>query len=385
MTKIFISSIIKGFEKERKSAKAAIQSLSMQPIMAEDFSAKPYSPKTACSEGVSNSDVYLGILGQSYGFITNSGISVTEEEFNKAREIGIPILWFIMDCERDSEQDEFVKRIKDYEEGYFISSFNSTTDLVTEITKALHECILNRKVGFVSTTYAANIINKHIKALTPHEQTDSYIAAIIVPEIQNDTYVSAIDLGKKETIEKFQQPALFGPSAILARELGTKEFVRPEGLSFVQKNQNDVVSNTIEFYPNGILTWRSIIPSESDYGPFTIYMYVIEEKKVRNKLLQFFRYADLYYSRLINAHLVSSFYFSSILYNLESKKLGNIEPRFRNGFSMGFSSMQDPLVIPQEPMKLTRSQLKETPTLADNITELIVRAFKSKDLYYSER
>ncbi len=61
--KVFVSSVMEGFAEERKTARSAVESLSMEPVMAEDFSAKPFSPQEACLEGVRTSDIYVGILG----------------------------------------------------------------------------------------------------------------------------------------------------------------------------------------------------------------------------------------------------------------------------------------------------------------------------------
>ena len=77
-TKVFISSVITGFEAQRAAARSAVESLRLQPIMAErDFGAKPYTSQEACLDGVRQCDIYLGIFGTRYGFVTASGKSVS--------------------------------------------------------------------------------------------------------------------------------------------------------------------------------------------------------------------------------------------------------------------------------------------------------------------
>jgi Domain of unknown function (DUF4062) len=46
--KIFISSLISGFEPFRAAACAAVKTLRHEAIMAEDFNAQPHSPQIAC-------------------------------------------------------------------------------------------------------------------------------------------------------------------------------------------------------------------------------------------------------------------------------------------------------------------------------------------------
>lgn len=385
MKKVFISSVMKGFADERKAAKSAVESLDMQPIMAEHFSAKPYSPRTACVEGVKNSDIYLGILGAGYGSVANSGLSVTEEEFNMARQCGIPILWFVMNCAREPQQEEFYKRISAYEEGYYVNFFNSTTDLVTKITKTLHDIVSKAQTGSLNPASAAKLAAKYIEALKPDTDVDASIGAIIFPGNQSEAYITAIDLGKTEIIDKFLQPALFGSAAIFSPELGTKKVIAREHLSFAQYGRHDALINSIEFHPDGALAWRSVPASERNEGFFTLYSYVIDQDEVSRKLVKFISYSDLFYSKLLNNPYISSFYLTAVMYNLQDKKLGRITSKLRSSISLGFKSMEDPLIIPQKPMKVARTELRNPTTLGHNLMGLIMRAFKTEGLYYSEK
>lgn len=49
--KIFISSLIRGFEPYRAAARDAVTQLGYEPVMAEDFPAQPNSPQVACLQG----------------------------------------------------------------------------------------------------------------------------------------------------------------------------------------------------------------------------------------------------------------------------------------------------------------------------------------------
>lgn len=46
--KIFISSLIGGFEVYRAAARDAVTQLGYEPVMAENFPAQPNSPQVAC-------------------------------------------------------------------------------------------------------------------------------------------------------------------------------------------------------------------------------------------------------------------------------------------------------------------------------------------------
>ncbi len=92
MKKVFISSVINGYEQYRSAAKRAVEIMDDRPIMSEAFGARPYSSDVACVTEVEQSDVYLLVMGSDYGYITDDGISVTHIEFRAAKTANRPIL-----------------------------------------------------------------------------------------------------------------------------------------------------------------------------------------------------------------------------------------------------------------------------------------------------
>lgn len=79
--KIFISSLIAGYEDMRAAAVAAVRSLGHEPVTAETFDAGLTSPRVACLQGVREADLTVILLGGAYGAVQpNSGLSATHEE-----------------------------------------------------------------------------------------------------------------------------------------------------------------------------------------------------------------------------------------------------------------------------------------------------------------
>lgn len=79
------------------------------------------------------------ILGARYGFIAEHGLSPTEDEFNRARKTGTPVLVFVQNgVEREEEQDAFVKRVQGgWGEGAFTGFFSDPTELGFKVVQAL--------------------------------------------------------------------------------------------------------------------------------------------------------------------------------------------------------------------------------------------------------
>lgn len=141
MLKVFISSVIKGFEQFRNSARDAIIEAGMQPVMAEDpglFPAQSTSPQKACFQGIDDSDVFILILGERYGDLTESTLSAVEEEYWNARLSEKEIKVFVQSVDREVEQEELLTRISGWESGHFQNLFNSPEDLKSKVVQALH-------------------------------------------------------------------------------------------------------------------------------------------------------------------------------------------------------------------------------------------------------
>ena len=140
--KVFVSSVIQGFEQFRGAARDALIEAGMQPVRAEDpefFPAQSLSPQTVCLRGINDSDVFVLILGQRYGDLTESDLSAVEEEYWHARLNEKEIKIFVQSIDREPEQEEFLTRISRWESGHFRNSFDSPEDLKSKIIQTLFE------------------------------------------------------------------------------------------------------------------------------------------------------------------------------------------------------------------------------------------------------
>jgi hypothetical protein len=111
--KAFISSVIRGLEKERDAAERASKALDHTILRSEDFGAVASSPQRACRGAVRESDVLLLILGAAYGTKDpKTGKSPTHEEFEEAQQTGRDVLAFVQEgVRRDPDQEAFVREV----------------------------------------------------------------------------------------------------------------------------------------------------------------------------------------------------------------------------------------------------------------------------------
>ena len=139
MRKIFVSSVVNGFEEYRRAAKLAIELMGDKPIMCENFGAKPYSSDIACLAEVESSDIYIVILGEKYGFVGPMGDSVTQMEYRAAESSGKPVLAFVQECHMEDQQRNFRQEVENFTSGFFRDTFRTPEDLKDAIVKSLRQ------------------------------------------------------------------------------------------------------------------------------------------------------------------------------------------------------------------------------------------------------
>jgi hypothetical protein len=140
--KIFISSLIGGFESYRDAAAGGIVTLGHQAVRAEDFGASPSSPQQACLAGVRDSDATVLILGERYGHVQASGLAATHEEYREARNVR-PVLVFLQQgVEPELAQAEFIREVRSWEKGHFTAEFRDASELRDKVIRGLHDYVL---------------------------------------------------------------------------------------------------------------------------------------------------------------------------------------------------------------------------------------------------
>ena len=138
--RVFVSSVMTGYEEYREAARAGIRQAGCDAVLAEDFAAQDASSRNSCINGVQSADGLVLLLGARYGWVAPSGRSATEEEYQEARRRHMPILVFVQDgTSREPDQRDFVARLENYIHGHFRRSFQSPDDLRRLVKEAVME------------------------------------------------------------------------------------------------------------------------------------------------------------------------------------------------------------------------------------------------------
>ena len=120
MKRIFISSVQQEFAKQRAILKKyiaknpAYRRLFDTFVFEEDVVSTDRRTDEVYLDELAKCDIYLGLIGNRYGFQDASGISPTEREYDEATRLGLPRLIFVVGSDntlREEKETQFLRKI----------------------------------------------------------------------------------------------------------------------------------------------------------------------------------------------------------------------------------------------------------------------------------
>jgi hypothetical protein len=148
--RVFISSVIKGYEALRGAAASGARVLGHDVLRSEDIPAGPDTAERACLDLVRKSDVVVTLLGARYGAPTAREQSPTHQEYAEARAMNKDVLAFVQrGVEPEVAQKAFIDEVRAWATGSAIASFSTPEDLRDAVIRSLKELELSRAAGRV--------------------------------------------------------------------------------------------------------------------------------------------------------------------------------------------------------------------------------------------
>ena len=147
--RIFVSSVQREFAKERKDLasyirKDAILGKFFEVFLFEETPAQERTAQEVYLDEVDRCDIYLGILGASYGNVDARGVSATEREYDRAAKGRKERLCFVLrGVDRDPRQARFVARVNS---DVVRNGFSDFDELRTGVYAALARFLEGRKL-----------------------------------------------------------------------------------------------------------------------------------------------------------------------------------------------------------------------------------------------
>lgn len=235
--RVFVSSLIGGFEAERAAARSAITTLRHEPVMAEDFGAKPASPQIACLQGLRSADLVILVLGDKYGPTQPSGLSATHEEYREATG-SKPVIAFVREgINPESKQKAFIEEVEAWEGGLLRASFADPDDLRTLVTQALHDYELTTAQAPID----AEALKLKAAEMLPDESRVYYsgqgpILAVTLACGPARQVIRAATIDDPSFVDRVQQSVQFGSARLLDPSAGTERGTESDALLLNQES-----------------------------------------------------------------------------------------------------------------------------------------------------
>ena len=155
MKRLFISSVQKEFEHERAAIKRMIES---DPILKPYFTVFVFEIDAPASDKstqqvylgeIEKSDIYLVLIGNRYGYCREGELSPTEQEFDKARELGLTKLVMVRgsdNSKREEREARFLDKVSKervrvrYQDA---EPEQAVDDLLDEVRNSLRDIMLD--------------------------------------------------------------------------------------------------------------------------------------------------------------------------------------------------------------------------------------------------
>ncbi len=110
--RVFVSSTLRELEPERRAARGAIERLRLAPVMFE-LGARPHPPRELYRAYLQQSDVFVGVYWQQYGWIApGEDVSGLEDEYRMARADMPKLLYVKHPGERQERLHALLERIQ---------------------------------------------------------------------------------------------------------------------------------------------------------------------------------------------------------------------------------------------------------------------------------
>ena len=111
--RVFVSSTLRELAPERRAARGSIERLHLAPVMFE-LGARPHPPRELYRAYLEQSDVFVGIYWQQYGWIApDEEISGLEDEYRLAPREMPKLIYVKQPAEREERLADLIARIRD--------------------------------------------------------------------------------------------------------------------------------------------------------------------------------------------------------------------------------------------------------------------------------
>lgn len=366
--KVFISSVIRGLEKERDAVERAARALDHTVVRSEQLGAQASSAQSACRREVRDSEVVILLIGAVYGTKDpKTQKSPTHEEFEEAQQTNRDVLVFVQEVvQRDADQEAFLREVREWSSGALTGRFRGADDLRDAVTTALGRLERSRSAGPVD----AGTIVARLDAATTAERRGSgdptlHVAVVGAPR---QTVLSASQLDDATLQRDLERDALYSDVAVLPRETETRTRASGGAIVIAQERARVTVD------ASGSITVMTPAKRPRERGDF---IFDLVEDDLREDIARAITYALAMLDRVLDPHeRLSDLAIAAVLRDVGYAGWTTRAARDRNPNRSSGVSMRTHEVITARSEPLTRKRAAvraRVDAIAGDLTALLRR------------
>lgn len=374
--RVFVSSIMQGFEPFREAARDGVKASGCEPLLAEDWPSQGDSSRTACLDLVASSDALVLIIGERGGWTAPSGKLVVEEEWDEARRRKLPVRVFVQEgVERDGEAARLAATASDYITGLFRRTFTDPGSLAAEVERALHDIEpLSTNAMTASTDDLRTLALAIGDAGSQNDAGDKTLRFVLAPERAGEV-IDPRTLDEAGFHHAVMTAAQSPAHRIVSYGQPVVPRVRGTGLvleaSAPQSNWREARAPRIEVHEHGLILVDTPLETPDLSGIGGIPSHVLDEERVEAALVTSFRFAGAVYNLVDEYRRYERLRVDVALSGVQGAMLER-DPQPRSSYTIPNAWMMGGDTAPITPLQAPRVVIRrdlEAP--ADEVSRLI--------------
>jgi hypothetical protein len=255
-----------GFQDRRAAARAAIESVGAEPVMAEDFPAGSTSPRNACLDGVASSDACVFVIGARGGWAAPSGKLVVEEEYEEAIRRNLLVSVYIEETKRDSATDALVSRLSDYVSGHFRATYGGADDLTTVMHAHLEGMLKPLRLPMTDLNEIVERVSR------PYELQYQTTARLVVAPERHEEVIDRVTIDQEAFIDNVLAIGHAAPGKLFDFRAAKEHALLGDALVITESadRRRHSVTTRLEITPEGVTTIDKIVSPDDPSHAFDI-------------------------------------------------------------------------------------------------------------------
>jgi hypothetical protein len=350
--RVFVSSVVEGFEEMREAARRGIIAAGCDPLLLnEDFPSASVSPRNACLDGVESCDALVSIVGERGGRHAPSGKLVVEEELEHARRNGRQIFAFLQEVERDSDATAFAKKVSDFVDGRFRTTFRTPGELADNVEKALER-------AYGTEPMIRTVSGESLNPILGGSRVDGrepFLRFAVSPERDEDL-IDLVELEKSTFRDQVYHIAHDSNVGLFSYEAAKNQAQTEQGILFSQtsayQSEKKAPDVYLEIEPRRIVIDRELgwVDDRDMFAGFTIL-----EADLEKALRSCFSFANALYEEFDRFRRHFRLWYGTSIANAAERVLVKGIPV--GGMSLNFRGGERRPVVPEPPRVISRDDL----------------------------